>query len=163
MVRQYGDMVYRLAMAQVHSGADADDLFQEVFLRYIRKPREFAGEEHRKAWLIRVTINCGKKFWNTAWRRHTVPLSEELAFEAPEDHGLFAALHALPPLYATVLHLFYYEDLPVEAIAGMLKRRASTVRSQLTRGRAMLRKQLEDGEEDGGRKGEKTHEPRSLE
>jgi RNA polymerase sigma-70 factor (ECF subfamily) len=37
VVRTYADMVYKLAFAQVHNRTDADDVFQEVFLRYVRK------------------------------------------------------------------------------------------------------------------------------
>ncbi|UQT49308.1 hypothetical protein M5E87_05290 [Flavonifractor plautii] len=59
-VEQYGSTVYRLALAQTHSQADADDVYQEVFLRYVRAAPAFATEEHRKAWLLRVTINCCK-------------------------------------------------------------------------------------------------------
>ena len=47
---------YRLAFVQMKNKHDAEDVFQDVFLRYIAKPRIFESEEHRKAWLIRVTI-----------------------------------------------------------------------------------------------------------
>ena len=60
VIRQYADTVYRLAWAYVRNQADADDVFQEVFLRYVRRAPEFENEEHRKAWLLRVTINCAK-------------------------------------------------------------------------------------------------------
>jgi RNA polymerase sigma-70 factor (ECF subfamily) len=79
-VEKYSDMVYRLAFAQTKSKCDADDIFQEVFLRYM-KADAFENEEHEKAWLIRVTVNCCKRFWSSAWHRHTVPLQEELPFE----------------------------------------------------------------------------------
>ena len=46
-VEQYGSTVYRLALAQTHSQADADDVYQEVFLRYVRAAPAFATEEHR--------------------------------------------------------------------------------------------------------------------
>lgn len=157
VVDTYGAMVYRLAVAQVHTAPDADDVFQEVFLRYIRKAPAFESEEHRKAWLIRVTINCARKFWRSAWRRHTVPLEEDIPFEQPEDRGLFEALHTLPGPYAAVLHLFYCEDLPVADIARLLNRRPSTVRSQLTRGRALLRRELEKEEGAPREKGETVH------
>ena len=49
-------MVYRLAYAQLRSRRDADDVFQEVFLRYHRAAPSFAGEEPRKAWPLRVTV-----------------------------------------------------------------------------------------------------------
>ena len=57
---QYGDTVYRLAFAYTRNRADADDVFQEVFLRYFRRAPAFETEEHRKAWLLRVTINRAK-------------------------------------------------------------------------------------------------------
>lgn len=65
----YGDMVYRLALAQTQSSHDADDVFQEVFLRYLRSAPAFREEEHRKAWLLRVTVNCCKKLHGSFWRR----------------------------------------------------------------------------------------------
>jgi len=67
---------------------------------------------------------------------------EAFAFEAPEDTALYDALCGLPEPYRTALHLFYFEDMPVERIAKALGRRAGTVRMQLTRGRALLREQL---------------------
>ena len=61
-VRRYSDMVYRLAFARTGNTADAEDVYQEVFLRYLRSDPQFTSEEHRKAWLLRVTINCAKSF-----------------------------------------------------------------------------------------------------
>ncbi|WP_406243016.1 RNA polymerase sigma factor [Tissierella carlieri] len=60
IVNTYSNMVYRLAFSQTRNKSDADDIFQEVFLRYIKNKPNFETEEHRKAWLIRVTINCAK-------------------------------------------------------------------------------------------------------
>ena len=37
VVAQYGNMVYRLAFARLQNRHDADDIFQEVFLRYVRR------------------------------------------------------------------------------------------------------------------------------
>lgn len=74
-VERYGPMVYRLALAQTHSAHDADDVFQEVFLRYVRGAPDFTEEEHRKAWLLRVTANCCKKLRGSFWNKHTVSLS----------------------------------------------------------------------------------------
>ena len=58
VVRTYADMVYKIAYRYVLNQADADDVFSETFLAYFKKERVFQDEEHRKAWLIRVTINC---------------------------------------------------------------------------------------------------------
>lgn len=57
-VSRYGEMVYRLAFFHTGSRQDADDIYQEVFLRLVRRPNVFEDEEHLRAWLIRVTVNC---------------------------------------------------------------------------------------------------------
>ena len=69
MIKKYFSMVYKLALNQTKSHDNADDVVQEVFLRYVQKDRDFESEEHLKAWLLRVAINCSKnvftKFiWN---------------------------------------------------------------------------------------------------
>ena len=71
IVDTYSDMVYKLAYAQVRNKNDADDIYQEVFLRYVRKKPAFESTENEKAWFIRVTVNCCKNFWNTPFRKHT--------------------------------------------------------------------------------------------
>lgn len=139
VIRQYSDMVYRLAFARTGTKHDADDVYQEVFFRYVRKKPVFIDEEHRKAWLIRVTINCSNNFWNSLWNKRTGELSEELIFEAKETIDLYDQLQKLPPKYREVIHLFYYEDMSLEEISLVLNRKNSTVRTQLTRARALLK------------------------
>ncbi len=147
VMERYGDMVYRLALAQTHSSHDADDVFQEVFLRYLRAAPAFREEEHRKAWLLRVTVNCCKKLHGSFWRRHTVALSEALPAQNPEEGELLGLLEGLPPKYRAVLHLYYYEGYATEEIAAILGRSPGTVRSQLSRGRALLRDAWKGAEE----------------
>lgn len=140
----YSDMVYRLAFARTGTRHDADEIFQEVFMRYIRKQPQFADEAHRKAWLIKVTINCSKKLWNSAWKRKTEPLEEAIPFETKEDIDLYHELRQLPPKYREVIHLFYYEDMPLKEISRVLHRKNATVRTQLTRARALLKDLLKE-------------------
>ena len=142
VIKEYADMVYRLAYAQVRTKSDADDIFQEVFLRYIRKSPDFESEEHRKAWLIRVTVNCSKKHWGSAWMQRFVPLDESFTFSHPEESGLHEALRKLSPKYRSVIHLFYYEGYSTSEISLILSIKESTVRTQLTRARAQLSKML---------------------
>lgn len=146
VIRRYADMVYRLAYAQTRSRSDADDIFQEVFLRYIQKKPDFAVEEHRKAWLLRVTVNCSKKHWSSWWSRHAVPLEDTIPFEEPEETGLDEALRALSPAHRTVIHLFYYEGYSTAEIAQITGSRESTVRTRLTRARRSLAEILKGDE-----------------
>ena len=147
VMERYGDMVYRLALAQTHSSHDADDVFQEVFLRYLRAAHAFREEEHRKAWLLRVTVNCCKKLHGSFWRRHTVALSEALPAQNSDEGELLGLLEGLPPKYRAVLHLYYYEGYATEEIAAILGRSPGTVRSQLSRGRALLHDAWKGAEE----------------
>ena len=143
----YGDMVYRLALAQTQSSHDADDVFQEVFLRYLRSAPAFREEEHRKAWLLRVTVNCCKKFHTSFWRRRTTALSESIPARTEEEGELLTLLESLPEKYRAVLHLYYYEGYATGEIAAILGRSPNTVRSQLARGRALLHDAWKGAEE----------------
>ena len=145
IVEKYFDMIYRLALSQTKSREYADDVVQEVFLRYIKYNRTFESEEHTKAWLLRVTINCSKNVFNTGWYKKTVPLSESgerVTFDTHEKSDAYYAVMDLPQKYRAVIHLFYYEDMSVEEISQNLGINPSTVKSQLSRGRKLLKEKL---------------------
>lgn len=138
-VRRYADTVYRLAYARTGSREDAEDVFQEVFLRYIRKKPTFKDEEHRKAWLIRVTVNCAKSLRGSFWNRRTEGLNENLVFDSVKDYDLYYELMRLKPQEREVIHLFYYEDMTSKQIAQALGISESAVRTRLTRARKTLK------------------------
>ena len=68
-IERYSDMVYRLAFSMTKNKYDADDIHQEVFVQYISHFPKLESEEHKKAWLIRVTINTCKNWWKCAWQK----------------------------------------------------------------------------------------------
>ena len=146
IVRIYADMVYRIACRYVKNAIDADDVFSEVFLAYFKKERTFESEEHRKAWLIRVTINCAKDFLEQ--RSQLVQLHEEtLSDSATPDTDTYMDLHAaieqLRPEYREVIKLYYLDDLSVKQIAQVLDKNENTVKTQLFRARETLKTILE--------------------
>ncbi len=142
ILERYAAMVYRLAYARTKNRFDSDDILQEVFMRYIRSAPDCQDEEHRKAWLIRTTINCSKTLLTSAWFRKTAPLSDTLSFEMNERSEVYYAVLELPTQYRTVIHLFYYEDYAVAEIARLLDCKESTVKSRLHRARNILRDKL---------------------
>ena len=144
-VEKYFDMIYKLALSQTKNREYADDVVQEVFLRYIKTDKEFESDEHIKAWLIRVTINCSKSVFGSSWMKKTQPLSDDLVFNTEEKSDVYYATLELPQKYKAVIHLFYYEDLSVAQISKYLGIKESTVKSQLSRGREMLREKLKGG------------------
>lgn len=148
VISAYAGMVYRLAYARMGNRADAEDVFQEVFLKYFAARTDFASEEHRKAWLIRATINASADVFRSAWRRLVRPAAEipETPAETPERsarcEALEGALRHLPGRDRAIIHLYYYEEMRTEEIAEALGMKPSSVRSRLARGRGKLRRLL---------------------
>lgn len=145
---KYIDTVYRLALSRTNSKEHAEDVVQEVFLRLLQKKERFESYEHLKAWLLRVTINCSRKIFSSAWFRKTVPLDEEISFETPERSDVYFAVNELPQKYRTVIYLYYYEEMSVKEISSLLRLSEGTIKSQLYRGRELLRDKLEGGDID---------------
>ena len=145
-VNTYGPLVYRVAYAHSNIKADADDVFQEVFLLYAKKRPAFQSEAHRRNWLINVTLKYCKKTARASLRQRTVPLDEALcgAADPPGEDALtvYAAVKSLPVKYRVPVYLFYYEGLSVQQIAETLGEKPSTVKSRLFRAREKLREQL---------------------
>ncbi len=167
VIKRNSDMVYRLAFSMVKTVQDAEDIRQEVFIRYIRSNPLFESREHERAWFIRVTENLCKNLWKSAWqqKRVSVELQEETedgmsnpqsvgfgpgigrnpAEELTEEEELVvAAVKKLPPKYRLVIHLFYYEEMSIEEIAAVLNLKPSNVRTRLTRARKMLKTWLKE-------------------
>ena len=97
IIRKYFNTVYRLAITQTGNMSMAEDVTQEVFLKYIQTKKIFRSDEHIKAWLIRVTINCARSIFRSSWFRTSVPLEEEISFYIPEKSEVYFAVHELPP------------------------------------------------------------------
>ena len=111
-----------------------------LFVRLLRSNPEFESEEHEKAWLIRTAQNVCKNDLARA-RRRDVPLENaaDAAHSAPEIDETLAALRTLPEQYRIALYLHYYEGYSAVELAGLLRRPASSIRSDLRRGRERLR------------------------
>ena len=144
---RFGDRVFSAAFSVCRNRADADDAVQDTFIKYYSMGLDYESEEHIRAWLIRVAVNRAKDIVGAFWHRNRVEWEEymdELPFEAPEDKGLFEAVMRLPDKYRVVIHLFYFEDYSVGEIAKILHSREGTVKSQLTRGRKLLKTMLKE-------------------
>lgn len=144
--RRYSGMVFRLALARCRSRADAEDVMQEVFLRYVRRAPQLDSAEHQRAWLIKATINCTNTLLSSAWNRHTELYDElaRLAADLPDESAadIYAAVMRLPKKQRTAVHLYYYEGYGVKEIASLMDANESAVKSLLYRAREGLEKEL---------------------
>lgn len=145
LFERYGNAVFRAAYAYLHNRSDAEDVMQDTFLQYFSTKPAFESEKHEKAWLLRVAVNASKNRLGSAWFRRTEAIDESCP--CPEDEDLsfvWDAVRELPPSYREPIHLFYHEGCSTEEIASILQTRPSTIRSRLTRARAMLRDRLKE-------------------
>lgn len=140
LYRRHVKTVWNVCITLLRRPADAEDAVQETFVRLLRSNPEFESEEHEKAWLIRTAQNVCKNDLARA-RRRDVPLENaaDAAHSAPEIDETLAALRTLPEQYRIALYLHYYEGYSAVDLAGLLRRPASSIRSDLRRGRERLR------------------------
>lgn len=145
LIDNYSSMVYRLALSYTSNRADAEDIMQEVFLRYIKKGIAFESDEHEKAWFIRVTVNCCKSMLSSSWRKRVINTADFERYGKSSrtdnsDNGeVLDAVMSLPAAQRLCIHLFYYEELSVLEIARATGQKESTVKSHLFRARAALK------------------------
>ena len=153
VVERYSSLVYKIARSNLRDVHDADDIYQDVFLRYISKPRTFESEEHRKAWFIRVTINCCNSLFTSSWRKKTMSLEDDevkeddLVFEDDNNRELYEAVLSLPDKLKNTVILFYFEDMSVSEIAKAMRTTEASVKMRLVRARKALKLDLEGCEE----------------
>lgn len=157
-VDRHGILVYRLALAQTKNPDDAEDVFQEVFLRLVRSRQSFDSDEHLKAWLIRVTVNCSRSFWRSVLRRGEISLGIKdfpgQNVQTTDEHSeVYDKVMHLPSKYRAVIHLYYYECMPIEDIGTALKIGYSAAARRLSRARKLLKQELMEGEYNEGHSG----------
>lgn len=145
---KYSDMVYRIALTRCRNKENAEDVFQDVFVKFSEKLPKFESKEHEKAWFIRVTLNLTKNLLTANWNTKVVGLDEDIMVENEETSDIYSAVMALPDNYRMVIYLLYYEGYKVKEIANILSINENTIKTWLMRAREILKKNIEGGLED---------------
>ena len=146
IVDRYGRLVYGIAMAHMKHKEDAEDIFQEVFLTYVRKKPVFSSEEAAGAWFARTAVNRCRMLWRSKGRHPTAVLDEssDLAAQETEDGSLKDAVDRLPDTLRKVILMYYYTKLSTGEIAKALHSSENAVRVRMSRARKELEKMLAD-------------------
>lgn len=147
-IRKYSNMIYRLAFSILKNRDDSEDVYQEVIMKFCKHYGEFKDEEHEKAWLIRVTVNQCKSLLRLSWFKNREELDENIPHLDKVKDDVYYAVSGLPLKYRTVIYLFYYEEYKISEIANILNEKESTIKSQLSRARKMLKNKMEGGLDD---------------
>lgn len=150
----WGPAVWRAALMHAPTRTDAEDVYQDVFVRLACDATEFADDDHLKAWLLRVTLNRCCDLARRNGRGKVVGL-DDVGFEpvdpgGPEDDvvrsdeidRLVRAVRALPAKQRAAVLLCYVEGLSSEEAARVLAVKPSAVRMRLKRARGRLEREL---------------------
>ena len=126
------------------SGDDADDLFQETWIRVVRSAPRFDAERRFSTWLFQIAVNLCRD-----WHRRPPPEPHDpdtLDGVAPDAHARSGAaldaerlLAALPEPQRAAVLLRYYHDLPEDEVADILDVPRGTVKSRLHTAMAALK------------------------
>jgi RNA polymerase sigma-70 factor (ECF subfamily) len=124
--------------------SDAEDITQEVFIKLLEKRPDFKNGTHEKSWLIRVAINLSKDKLKSSYFKNTTSLEDDFVDTTQEDTDVIQAVLSLPVKYRSIVFLYYYENYSISEISNILNIKESTVGSQLSRGRKLLKSILKE-------------------
>lgn len=145
-VEEYSDMITGLCLVRLGNRHDAEDCYQNVFLKLFKNKEMLTEEpEYLKSWLIRVAVNECKNRFRFLSRHKTEPLSfaDDSSIEM-EDRTILDTVMTLPEKYREVIYLYYYAGYSVIELASILNSKENTIKSWLKRGREMLKELLTD-------------------
>jgi RNA polymerase sigma-70 factor (ECF subfamily) len=140
--RQY-NRIYRIALLYLKNPADAEDVSQTIFLKYLEKKPNFKNIEHEKAWFITSAKNYCKDIIKSFWNKN-VDLGEIPEQESGSNsENILPIILKLPEKYSEILYLYYYEGYKAKEISKLLNISESTIQTRLSNGRKKLKEILE--------------------
>ncbi len=156
LVQDHRQRLYRFVVKHIGWGTDAEDITQQAFVEAAHSFATFKGESELSTWLYGIAMNLVRNYLSRAPHRRYVFEDDEVLAETashrpdPSEQlqqtqavrALQAALDDLPRDMRDVLLLVAYEELSYEDAAMMMSIPVGTVRSRVSRARAMLRKRL---------------------
>lgn len=141
VLQKYADTVTGVCVMRLQNWADAEDCFQNTFIKLFQKSPDFENEIHLKAWLIRVAINECRNYVKKNRRFLSLDQLERGPVVWRENEkDISWALMRTEPKYREVLYLYYCEQYKVAEIADILNKSPNTVKTLLRRGREKLKK-----------------------
>ncbi|WP_173106096.1 sigma-70 family RNA polymerase sigma factor [Bacillus sp. KH172YL63] len=150
-MREYGNDVYYIVFSYVKEHSLAEDLTQEIFIKFYQKMDTFREDSSLKTWIISVAVNHCKDYLRR-WDTRMISISNKIndlvkgKMGAPEQSVLEKEQHselirnvlALPVKYREVIFLYYFEEMKLSEIGACMGLNTNTVKTRITRGKALL-------------------------
>lgn len=148
-IDKYSDMLYRTCFLMLRNKQDAEDVMQDTFIYYMTSNVGFVSEEHKKAWLLRVSQNKCKNILrfhklhaHTSYEELEETLPGHVKIDDCEVEELFR-IAELNYKYKSVVMLHYIEGYNVSEAADILGISVSAAKMRLKRAREILKKTYE--------------------
>ena len=161
-IAEYGTAIYSFCRQLTQNTQEADDLYQDTFLKAMELSSKINQTQNPKSYLLSIALRLWKnKKRKHAWRKQIASMvsiteesdldlikaaafTPETSFLQREESDLVRrAVGNLPEKLKITVLLFYMEDLSVTQISHILKIPAGTVKSRLHHARNQLKKELE--------------------
>ncbi|MFJ8067110.1 sigma-70 family RNA polymerase sigma factor [Psychrobacillus sp. NPDC096426] len=156
MMNRYGQDLLRLVYSYVNNKEIAEDLTQDIFVKFYKSLHTFKGKSKLKTWLWRIAINHCKDFLKSWYNKNVIitedttyiqtkkDMVEEVVIQREVDDQLVSALMTLPIKYREVIYFYYYEELLMKEISVLTEVSVNTVKTRLRRAKELLEERLEE-------------------
>ncbi len=160
-IDEFGTDIYRFCLKLCMDKTDAEDLYQQTFLKALETPQTLDWAQNPKALFFSFAHNLWKSNRRKQARRNRIApctnLDEETeaVLHSPENmeedffqKELIAEVNqmiqTLPEKIRVPMILFYFSGCSIEQIAAIIKKPPGTVKSRLFKGRSLIKKRLEE-------------------
>jgi len=144
LMDMYGDEVLHICMYFLKNQHDAEDAFQEIFVKIYKKGHTFRSQSSIKTWITSIAINTCKDILKSSWRRNVIEFStikeagDHYYDEKKSEDEVYDTLQELPDIYKEVVYLKYYKEMTAKEIAKVLGISVAAVNSRLYRAKEEL-------------------------
>lgn len=154
-IRLYGKRLYGLCLTLCANVHEAEDLYQDTWLKVLQNIALYHKEKPFEPWLTQICVNTYRnrlrRLSRSPFLNFTSNEAKDAVFaslaapEKPDYSDLYRAIDALPEKLRLTVILFYFRDMDIAATAAVLKVPEGTVKSRLNKARKQLKEVLGDG------------------
>ncbi len=141
LVEKYADTVTRICFINLENRADAEDAWQNVFIKLFKSKKLWdKPEAELRKWLVTVTLNECRDIKRKLFHRNHYDIDKlDISYSENFNKDVIIAVRSLPIKYLQVIELYYFEGYSVAEISDILSANENTVKSRLKRGRELLK------------------------
>lgn len=155
-IRQHGKRLYGLCMTLCANSFDADDLYQDTWMKVVKNYSQYDPTQPFEPWLTKICVNTYRNGLRRILKspvfngfesdeEKTAVLDNAPAPEKADYSDLHSAIEGLPDKLRLTVITFYFRDMDTDETAKILGVPPGTVKSRLNKARKLLKEALTDG------------------